>query len=80
MLRGATVAGRSPDRWEASVATLADWVRAGRLRYEEEILEGLESSPDALAGLYRVDGQWASQLMTIVVLASTFGRVGRVCS
>jgi NADPH-dependent curcumin reductase CurA len=53
MLRGATVAGRSPDRWEASVATLADWVRAGRLRYEEEILEGLESSPDALAGLYR---------------------------
>jgi len=27
-----------------------------------------------------VDGQWASQLMTIVVLASTFGRVGRVCS
>jgi hypothetical protein len=41
------------DRWEASVATLAEWVRAGRLRYEEEILEGLELAPDALAGLYR---------------------------
>jgi NADPH-dependent curcumin reductase len=41
------------DRWEASVATLADWMRAGRLRYEEDILEGLESAPDALAGLYR---------------------------
>jgi NADPH-dependent curcumin reductase len=41
------------DRWEASVATLAGWVRAGRLRYEEDILSGLEACPDALAGLYR---------------------------
>ncbi len=41
------------DRWEASVATLADWVRAGKLRYEEDILAGLEACPDALAGLYR---------------------------
>lgn len=40
-------------RYDASVATLADWVRAGRLRYEEDILDGLESCPDALAGLYR---------------------------
>lgn len=41
------------DRWEASVSTLADWVRAGKLRYEEDILDGLEACPDALAGLYR---------------------------
>jgi NADPH-dependent curcumin reductase len=41
------------DRYEASVAALADWIRAGRLRYQEDILEGLESCPDALAGLYR---------------------------
>ncbi len=41
------------DRWDASVAELAGWVRAGRLRYEEDILEGIESCPDALAGLYR---------------------------
>ena len=41
------------DRWEASDATLADWVRAGKLRYEEDILAGLEACPDALAGLYR---------------------------
>ena len=41
------------DRWESSVATLADWVRAGRLRYEEDTLDGLEACPDALAGLYR---------------------------
>jgi NADPH-dependent curcumin reductase CurA len=41
------------DHWEAAVARLADWVRAGTLRYEEDILDGLETCPDALAGLYR---------------------------
>ena len=41
------------DRCEASVAMLADWVRAGKLRYEEDILAGLDTCPDALAGLYR---------------------------
>ena len=41
------------DRWEASVATLADWVRTGKLRCEEDILDSLEACPDALAGLYR---------------------------
>jgi NADPH-dependent curcumin reductase CurA len=41
------------DRWETSVARLADWVRAGTLRYAEDILQGVESCPDALAGLYR---------------------------
>lgn len=41
------------DRWEACVATLADWVRSGDLRYKEDILDGLEACPDALAGLYR---------------------------
>ena len=39
------------DRWEASVAILADWVRAGKLRYQEDILSGLEACADALAGL-----------------------------
>jgi NADPH-dependent curcumin reductase CurA len=32
---------------------LANWVRAGKLRYREDILEGIEAAPDALAGLYR---------------------------
>jgi hypothetical protein len=41
------------DRWDAAVAKLADWVRTGALRYEEDILDGLEACPDALAGLYR---------------------------
>lgn len=45
------------DRWEASIATLADWVRSGKLRYEEDVLDGLEACPDALAGLYRGDNK-----------------------
>lgn len=43
------------DRYEATVAQLADWVREGRLRYREDILDGIEACPDALAGLYRGD-------------------------
>ena len=38
------------DRWEASVARLAGWVRAGKLRYVEDILDGIEACPDALGG------------------------------
>lgn len=40
-------------RYEEAVARLAAWVRSGALRYREEILEGLEAAPDAIAGLYR---------------------------
>jgi NADPH-dependent curcumin reductase len=40
-------------RFEASVATLAGWVRAGRPRYQEDVLEDLESCPDARAGIHR---------------------------
>jgi NADPH-dependent curcumin reductase len=41
------------DKYEASVSILADWVRSGHLRYEEDMLNGLVACPDALAGLYR---------------------------
>lgn len=40
-------------RYEEAIARLAAWVRDGRLRYREEILEGIENCPDAIAGLYR---------------------------
>ena len=39
--------------YEPAVAVLADWVRQGRLRYVEDVLEGLEACPDSIAGLYR---------------------------
>lgn len=41
------------DKYEASVTQLAKWVRTGQLRYQEDVLYGLEACPDALAGLYR---------------------------
>ncbi len=32
---------------------LAQWLRSGQLQYVEEVLEGIEQAPDAIAGLYR---------------------------
>jgi NADPH-dependent curcumin reductase CurA len=40
-------------RYDEALEALSDWVRSGRLHYREEILHGLESAPDAIAGLYR---------------------------
>ena len=39
--------------YEGAIAQLADWVRAKRLTYREDVLQGIEACPDALAGLYR---------------------------
>lgn len=39
-------------RFEESIAQVADWVRSGQLTYAEDVLDGLEACPDALAGLY----------------------------
>lgn len=41
------------NEWDASVVQLSEWVRSGQLRYAEDILDGLDSCPDALASLYR---------------------------
>jgi len=40
-------------RYEEAIARLAAWVRAGTLRYREDILDGIEHAPGAVAGLYR---------------------------
>ena len=32
---------------------LAQWIREGRLVYQEDVLKGIEQAPDAIAGLYR---------------------------
>lgn len=41
------------DRYEDSVAQLANWVREGKLRYREDFLDGIDACPDSIAGLYR---------------------------
>ena len=40
-------------RYEEAVTRLAMWVRDGGLHYREEILDGIATAPDAIAGLYR---------------------------
>jgi NADPH-dependent curcumin reductase CurA len=42
-------------RYAEALAELAAWVRAGTIRYREDILEGIEQAPDSIAGLYRGD-------------------------
>lgn len=41
------------DAEPAALAELAQWLREGRLRYLEEVLDGVDEAPDAIAGLYR---------------------------
>lgn len=40
-------------RFEEARARLGQWIRDRRLRYSEDILEGIEQAPGAIAGLYR---------------------------
>ncbi len=39
-------------RYEEAVARLADWVRAGKLKYREDIVDGIERAPGSIAELY----------------------------
>jgi NADPH-dependent curcumin reductase CurA len=41
------------DGQEEAIDRLAGWLRDGRLRHREDMLDGLDSAPDAIAGLYR---------------------------
>lgn len=43
------------DHYARARDDLARWVREGSIQYEEDILEGIEQAPDAIAGLYRGD-------------------------
>ncbi len=40
-------------RYPEAQAALAQWVRDGRIRYREDVLEGIEQAPGAIAGLYK---------------------------
>jgi len=40
-------------RYEEAIARLAGWLRAGKLRYREDIADGIEHCPRAIAELYR---------------------------
>lgn len=40
-------------RYAGAIEELSQWVGTGRLRYREDILDGLAQAPGAIAGLYR---------------------------
>lgn len=42
-----------PGHYPVARKDLAQWIRSGELRYEEDILDGIEHAPGAIAGLYR---------------------------
>lgn len=42
-----------PEHGPVARRDLAQWLREGRLRYAEDVLDGIEQAPDAIAGLYR---------------------------
>jgi len=41
------------DRYQEAVDALTPWINDGLIHYEEDILQGIEQAPDAIAGLYR---------------------------
>jgi NADPH-dependent curcumin reductase CurA len=40
-------------RYAEALTTLTEWVATGRIRYREDILQGIEHAPGAIDGLYR---------------------------
>ncbi|MGE5089409.1 MAG: NADP-dependent oxidoreductase, partial [Candidatus Levyibacteriota bacterium] len=41
------------ERFPEALRELDGWVRAGQIRYREDILDGIEEAPGSIAGLYR---------------------------
>ena len=41
------------DRYQEAVDALTQWIKDDAIHYQEDILQGIEQAPDAIAGLYR---------------------------
>jgi NADPH-dependent curcumin reductase CurA len=37
--------------WPGAITEMAGWIKAGKLKYREDIAEGLENAPKAFIGL-----------------------------
>jgi NADPH-dependent curcumin reductase CurA len=51
-MRGFLIFDYAP-HFSAALRELESWVRDGRIRYREDILDGIEHAPGSIAGLYR---------------------------
>ena len=40
------------DRWNEAVLKLSEWVRDGKLKVKETVMEGIESTPNAFIDLF----------------------------
>jgi NADPH-dependent curcumin reductase CurA len=40
-------------RYPEALRELESWVRNGQIRYQEDLLDGIERAPGSIAGLYR---------------------------
>lgn len=52
LLKGFIV-GDYSDRFQEGLTQLGQWINQGKLRYRENIVEGLENTPDAFLGLFQ---------------------------
>lgn len=43
------------ERYDEAVTALAGWIREGRLKYREDMHEGIESAPGSIEKLYSGD-------------------------
>jgi NADPH-dependent curcumin reductase CurA len=44
---------------------MTDWVKTGRIRYPEVIVDGLESAPAAFAGIFRSNSNLGKLLVRV---------------
>jgi NADPH-dependent curcumin reductase CurA len=49
------------DRYEEAIGDLVSWIRAGKLKYREDVREGIEAAPGLIRTLY--DGGNAGKLL-----------------
>ncbi|MBX2841880.1 MAG: NADP-dependent oxidoreductase [Flammeovirgaceae bacterium] len=47
------IVGQFSDKYGEGLKQLATWLKEGKLKYKENILEGIESTPDAFLGLFK---------------------------
>jgi NADPH-dependent curcumin reductase CurA len=50
-LRGFIISDGFEHRRSDFLESMSDWLRAGRIKYREDIVEGLENAPGAFLGL-----------------------------
>lgn len=51
-MQGFVIFDHAP-RFDEARKALTGWIKTGQIRYREDVLDGIEHAPDAIAGLYR---------------------------